>query len=141
MWRQGVGRWWGVHRRSRVPCEAMDVGRTYAVFCRIRRVLRWYLRGFGVGRRRVWQDWRLEDGAFLRQGQRAGLSHGPMVRLVECQTATDQPLHGYTGVHLGGPVNPRCRVGKQKEAARRPPDNIRAPAGARTGKAASVAPT
>lgn len=82
MWQQGVGRWWGVHRRSRAPREAMDVGLTDAVFCRIRRVLRRYLGGVGVGRRRVWQDWRLGSGGFLRQGQRAGLSDGAMVRLV-----------------------------------------------------------
>ena len=82
VWRQGVGRWWGVHRRAAVPREAMEVELKGGAFFRVRRVLRRLIAGPGVSGRKFWPDMPDCPGCFLRQGQRVGLSAEGAQRLI-----------------------------------------------------------
>jgi hypothetical protein len=81
-WRNGVGRWWGIHRRKLAPREAMEVELQGPAYFRVRRVLRRRIGGPGVSGRRFWADGRGCGGRILRQGQRAGLSAEMLERLV-----------------------------------------------------------
>jgi hypothetical protein len=85
-WQQGVGRWWGVHNRRRVPRQAMDVRLTDGAFCRIRRVMRRYVRRAGGRNGRPWRDPQLGADWFLRCGDRMSLPDSVAIRLLEWAT-------------------------------------------------------
>lgn len=82
-WRSGVGRWWGVHQRRRVPREALEVELGGPAFFRLRRVLRRVIGGPGTSGKLWWPDVRGWGGFHLRMGQRCGMSAEMAERLVQ----------------------------------------------------------
>ncbi len=85
-WQQGVGRWWGVHRRKLAPREVLEVELAGSAYFRARRVLRRLVGGPGKSGRTWWSDGLGGGGAIVRQGQRAGLSAEMAMRVVRWAT-------------------------------------------------------
>lgn len=81
-WREGVGRWWGIHRRRRAPRGAMEVEIAGRAFFKVRRALRRLVGGPGKSGRDWIQDDRDHRGSLGRMGQRVGLSADMAARLV-----------------------------------------------------------
>lgn len=81
-WRAGVGRWWGVHQRVRVPLEVMEANLPGAAFFRVRRVLRRFVGGPGARGSDWYADGRVVGGVIVRRGSRVGMSAEAMLRLV-----------------------------------------------------------
>lgn len=81
-WRDGVGRWWGVHNRKIAPREAMEVEVGGPGFFKVRRVLRRLVAGPGSSRRRWFSDGRDGLGGIRRRGQTAGLGAATAERLL-----------------------------------------------------------
>lgn len=80
-WREGVGRWWGVHNRKAARREAMEIQLEGKAFYRVRRVLRRLVGGPG----RSGRDWFQDDRGWFgwqRMGAGAFASADAIVRLV-----------------------------------------------------------